>query len=152
VEVREIDGIVDAYTRKTLDITNKLHRCSCGVFYNAESVEELQRLGNGVCVACKRGNDIVRVMVRPATVLPSSWRELPPHNSSRLARLAALDPYELLEVAPGTPEKALRAAYLAKLKTYHPDHADPFFRDYGGEVTKLLNTAYHKIRKLQGHE
>ena len=75
------------------------------------------------------------------------WRNLDGGYEDRLASLRALPPYELLGVEPGCAAAEARRAYLALVKTYHPDHADDFMATYGQEVLKLINQAYADVTK-----
>lgn len=64
----------------------------------------------------------------------------------RLARLAALDPHELLGVSRDAAADAVRRAYWEKARLYHPDRLHPFMAKYGEEILKLLNDAYARLR------
>ncbi len=56
------------------------------------------------------------------------WRELNMAYKDRLDELAQLRPAELLEVPESAAREDLRRAYLAKVKTYHPDLLTPSLR------------------------
>jgi DnaJ-class molecular chaperone len=68
-----------------------------------------------------------------------------------LDRLKALDPYELLGVTKENSTAEIKSAYRQKVATYHPDRIDPFIKDHGQEVIKLINTAYERIRTELDH-
>jgi DnaJ-class molecular chaperone len=76
------------------------------------------------------------------------WNELKRSYADRIEAMAKLAPHELLGVDPGTPKEQIRAAYLQLVKAYHPDGSDPFMAKHNQEVTKLLNSAYQKLRDV----
>lgn len=60
------------------------------------------------------------------------------------------DPYEVLGVTPDAPWEIIRAAYLARLKTAHPDRlrsmgVDASLIEAGKELSQRLNGAYATI-------
>ncbi|MEL6365017.1 MAG: J domain-containing protein [Pseudomonadota bacterium] len=60
------------------------------------------------------------------------------------------DPYEVLGVTADAPWEIVRSAYLARLKTAHPDRlraagVDASLVDAGKELSQRLNAAYAKI-------
>jgi len=60
------------------------------------------------------------------------------------------DPYEVLGVMRNAPWEAVRAAYLARLKTSHPDRlraagVEESLIEAGKELSQRLNAAYAKI-------
>lgn len=79
------------------------------------------------------------------------WTDLNRPYQDRLTALAAMTPYDLLEVTEGVSEADLRSAYLAKVKAYHPDRADEFVRLHSEKVLKLVNSAYDQIRRDRGY-
>lgn len=76
-----------------------------------------------------------------------TWRSLDGPFRDRLAEVRALAPHELLGVPVDCAKVEARDAYLALVKTYHPDHADKFMAAYNQEMLKLVNQAYEYISK-----
>lgn len=75
------------------------------------------------------------------------WREVKTGYKDRLDELAAMRPEQLLDVSLDASEKEFRSAYLAKVRTYHPDSTDPFIKAYSQEVLKLINKAYADLKR-----
>jgi DnaJ-class molecular chaperone len=75
------------------------------------------------------------------------WREVKKSYRDRLDELAHLRPAQLLEVPDDAPREEIRKAYLAKVRTYHPDAVDPFVKAYSEEVLKLVNRAYEVLTR-----
>lgn len=74
------------------------------------------------------------------------WRDLEPGYKDRAARLALLAPHELLGVDETSTPAQVKAAYLRLVKTYHPDHSDPFMARSNEEVMKLVTAAYERLK------
>lgn len=55
--------------------------------------------------------------------------------------------YANLDCKPGMDLKAVRAAWKAKMKKYHPDnfHGEPKKREAATRLTALLNESYQKL-------
>lgn len=75
------------------------------------------------------------------------WNNLGRRYEDRLAAMRKLAPHELLGVRQGCSLAEMRVAYLALIKTYHPDRADPFIAQYSEEMLKIINDAYAKMRE-----
>lgn len=75
------------------------------------------------------------------------WQDITPGYKSRLDKLRAMTPYELLDVATGVSLAELKNAYRKKVLTHHPDKNDPFMKQYAEEYTKLINLAYEQIKR-----
>jgi len=73
------------------------------------------------------------------------WKNRKPQLSDELARLAGLEPYELLGVAPDATVDEVKSAYRQMVKVYHPDKADPFMKKHNEQVIKLINGAYDRL-------
>jgi DnaJ-class molecular chaperone len=80
------------------------------------------------------------------------WENIDTSYKNRLEILAHMKPLELFEVQPSCSEQDLKKAYREKMKLYHPDKTHPFMKEYGEEVTKLINIAYKKARVELGYE
>ncbi|SEJ85330.1 DnaJ domain-containing protein [Sphingobium sp. AP50] len=75
------------------------------------------------------------------------WRNLDDPYSDRLASVRTRAPHDILGVPVDCTKAQARRAYLALVKTYHPDHADPFMAAYNQEMLKLVNQAYAYVSK-----
>ena len=75
------------------------------------------------------------------------WRNLDDPYSDRLAGVRAQAPHGILGVSVNCTKAEARRAYLALVKTYHPDHADQFMAAYNQEMLKLVNQAYEYVSK-----
>lgn len=64
---------------------------------------------------------------------------------SRLNVLKELTPYELLEIDKIASVQEIKNAYRKKIKIYHPDKNSSFSKEYGENVSKLLNNAYKTL-------
>jgi DnaJ-class molecular chaperone len=73
------------------------------------------------------------------------WKNRKPQLSDELARLAGLEPRELLNVAMDATAEEIKSAYRQIAKVYHPDKADPFMRKHNEQVIKLVNDAYERL-------
>lgn len=80
--------------------------------------------------------------------------EVPRASHLNLQRRAAdrdrFDPYEVLGVAKDAGSEAIRQAYHAMIKTYHPDRFSAFdlpreMRDYTVAMVVRINLAYEQI-------
>jgi hypothetical protein len=58
-----------------------------------------------------------------------------------------MDPYAVLGVAPGAPEREIAAAYREQAKRWHPDRAG----DDGAERMAEINAAYDLVRATEQH-
>jgi curved DNA-binding protein CbpA len=74
------------------------------------------------------------------------WKNINRRYADHIRTLAAMEPRALLGVAADATRGEIRRAYLAKVKAYHPDVADPFMARHNQEVLKLINTAFEKLR------
>jgi hypothetical protein len=59
-----------------------------------------------------------------------------------------MDPYAVLGVAPGSPERDIAAAYREQAKRWHPDRAG----HEGAERMAEINAAYDLVRATEQHE
>lgn len=73
------------------------------------------------------------------------WKNRKPQLSDELARLAGLEPHELLGVSLDATADELKSAYRQLVKVYHPDMADPFMKKHNEQVIKLINAAYERL-------
>lgn len=64
---------------------------------------------------------------------------------SRLNALQELSPYDLLEINKNASLQEVKKAYRKKIQIYHPDKNSSFSKEYGENVSKLLNNAYNTI-------
>jgi hypothetical protein len=63
------------------------------------------------------------------------------------------DPFVVLGVTRGSNQKAIRAAYRAKIAEYHPDlveRAGPELRKFAEDKTKRINAAYDALKDAAG--
>jgi DnaJ-class molecular chaperone len=74
------------------------------------------------------------------------WKNINQRYADHLRTLAAMEPRALLGVAADATFEEVKRAWVAKVKAYHPDHADPFMARHNQEVTKLINAAFEKLR------
>ncbi|RXJ98705.1 hypothetical protein CRV02_13175 [Arcobacter sp. CECT 8989] len=58
-----------------------------------------------------------------------------------------MSPYELFEISENSEINEIKAAYRKKMKIYHPDKNTTFSKEYGENVSKILNYAYDKLLK-----
>lgn len=70
------------------------------------------------------------------------WREINTGYTGLIDKLRSMDSYELLGLERNCTVAEIKSAYRKKIRTYHPDRADPFMRAHGEEVSKLINSAY----------
>jgi DnaJ-class molecular chaperone len=75
------------------------------------------------------------------------WRELNQNPVQRVAAMKDSDPYALFKVERGADLTEIKRVYRGLVKTYHPDHADPFMRPYCDEVLKIINRAMAHIER-----
>ncbi|MGE4062483.1 MAG: DnaJ family molecular chaperone [Rhodospirillaceae bacterium] len=73
------------------------------------------------------------------------WRELNSNAGQRFSKMQRSDPYALFNVARGVDLAEIKRVYRGMVKTYHPDHADPFMRPYCMEILKIINRAMAHI-------
>ena len=73
------------------------------------------------------------------------WRNLDDPYRDRLDVVRARSPHDILGVAADCSKADARRAYLALVKTYHPDAADPFMAAHNQEMLKLINRAYEHV-------
>jgi DnaJ-class molecular chaperone len=73
------------------------------------------------------------------------WRELGSNAGQRFAAMKQSSPYALFNVQPGVDLAEIKRIYRGMVKTYHPDHADPFMRPYCIEILKIINRAMATI-------
>lgn len=73
------------------------------------------------------------------------WRTVDRSYRSRLAEERLKPPHEVLGVAAQCSPDEARRAYLALVRTYHPDRADPFMAQYNEEMLKIVNLAYERL-------
>jgi len=73
------------------------------------------------------------------------WKNRKPQLSDELARLAGLEPHELLRVSPNATADEVKTAYRQIVKVYHPDISDPFMKRHNEQVIKLVNDAYERL-------
>jgi DnaJ-class molecular chaperone len=76
-----------------------------------------------------------------------NWKEISSQYISNLDYLRGLTPYEIFEVGINVTTEELRKAYRKKIIIYHPDKSDKFLMEYNQEVTKIINNAYHELKK-----
>ena len=74
------------------------------------------------------------------------WRDIAKDYQSWLSALESMTPYEILGVERGVTPSDLKAAYLKKLKTHHPDKNDPFMKNFANQYSKIINAAYERIK------
>jgi molecular chaperone DnaJ len=74
------------------------------------------------------------------------WKHLKRGYPDRLAALSTMTPHELLGVSEDATPDEIKAAYIRKVKTYHPDASGRFMTRHNQEVMKLINAAFEKIR------
>lgn len=67
--------------------------------------------------------------------------------NSQIDKLKNMSPYELLEITENSEISEIKAAYRKKMKIYHPDKNTAFSKEYGENVSKILNDAYDKLLK-----
>ena len=87
---------------------------------------------------------------RPRNEEPGYRRNAADTGFRRPADAWSSDPYEVLGVTEDAPWEVVRAAYLARLKTAHPDRlrsmgVDASLIDAGKELSQRLNGAYATI-------
>ncbi len=81
------------------------------------------------------------------------WKNRKPQLSDELARLAGLEPHELLGVSPDATTDEVKSAYRRMVKVYHPDKADSFMKNHNEQVIKLVNEAYERLTaRFEGHK
>lgn len=61
---------------------------------------------------------------------------------SKLDSLRELKPYEILGISIDSEVKEIKNAYKEKMKIYHPDKNGSFTKEYGEEISKILNDSY----------
>lgn len=66
---------------------------------------------------------------------------------SQIEKMKNKSPYELLDVGESSTILEIKLAYRKKMKIYHPDKNTSFSKDYGENVSKILNDAYDKLIK-----
>lgn len=79
------------------------------------------------------------------------WRDLNQNTGQntgqRVAEMKDSDPYALFKVERGADLAEIKRIYRSMVKTYHPDHADPFMRPHCLEVLKIINRAMAHIER-----
>lgn len=75
------------------------------------------------------------------------WRDLNRNPGQRVAEMKVSDPYALFKVERGADLTEIKRVYRGMVKTYHPDHADPFMRPYCVEILKIINQAMAQIER-----
>ena len=75
------------------------------------------------------------------------WRNLDEPYQDRVTAMRALCAHEILGVPENCSKAEARRAYLALVKTYHPDQVGAFMAAHSQEVLKLINQAYDQISK-----
>ncbi len=79
------------------------------------------------------------------------WRELPQTTGQnigqRVREMTQSDPYALFNVVRGAEMAEIKRIYRGLVKTYHPDHADPFIRPHYAEILKIINRAMAHIER-----
>ena len=78
------------------------------------------------------------------------WRDVSP-GAARLEDLRKADPYAVLGVNRGAELSAIKHAYRALVRTYHPDKADSFMRAHCDEMLKIINRAMARIESEHAH-
>jgi DnaJ-class molecular chaperone len=78
------------------------------------------------------------------------WKNIKRQLPDELARLSALEPHKVLDIAPDAGVDAIKAAYRRLARIYHPDRSDPFMRKHNEQVMKIVNDAYHQL--MSEHE
>lgn len=66
---------------------------------------------------------------------------------SQINKMRNMSPYELFEITENSEITEIKAAYRRKMKIYHPDKNTAFSKEYGENVSKILNNAYSKLLK-----
>ena len=64
----------------------------------------------------------------------------------------ALDPWQVLEIAPGASAEEVRHAYREKLRQYHPDRVDGLgeeFQRIAHQRTLEIRAAYEELQRQQ---
>ena len=74
------------------------------------------------------------------------WRNLDSRYTDRVTQLASLSAHELLGVEAECTDAELKRAYLERIRSYHPDRADPFMQATNQEIVKLINAAYDRLK------
>jgi DnaJ-class molecular chaperone len=75
------------------------------------------------------------------------WRSLNGPYTDKLDEARSKSPHELLGVDAGANQLEARKSYLAMVRAYHPDRADPFMARFNQEMLKIINSAYDKLPK-----
>ena len=75
----------------------------------------------------------------------------------RLKSAEASDPFQVLGVARGSSQEAVREAYLKLAKAYHPDRLQGLdipreMLEYGGAMAKRINAAYAAVTETLARE
>jgi DnaJ-class molecular chaperone len=73
------------------------------------------------------------------------WKNRISEHVDELARLNQLEAHEVLRIPRGASQDEIKKAYLALVKAYHPDVADPFMKKHNEEVLKIINASYRKL-------
>jgi DnaJ-class molecular chaperone len=73
------------------------------------------------------------------------WRKRKSQLSDEIARLAGLEPHELLGVSEEATAEQIKRAYRILVKVYHPDRADPFMKKHNEKVIQPINDAYARL-------
>ncbi|MDH5327699.1 MAG: J domain-containing protein [Gammaproteobacteria bacterium] len=73
------------------------------------------------------------------------WKKLTPDYESNIEKMRNMSPFELLGVTKDSSLDEVKRMYRKKIKLYHPDKSDEFMKDYGEEISKILNQAYKKL-------
>ena len=62
--------------------------------------------------------------------------------------LKQADPYAVFNLKPGADLATIKQAYRNLVRTYHPDKADPFMKDYCVEMLKIINRAMARLEEF----
>jgi hypothetical protein len=92
--------------------------------------------------------------VAKTSILRVELVDVPKTSQMNMQRRAGdrdrFDPWEILGIAEGTPAEAIRSAYHAKIKAYHPDRLAGLdlpkeMKDYAAAMVVRINLAYEQI-------
>jgi hypothetical protein len=127
------------------------------------------KLDNGALVSANilmtSGGRLIELLNKPEPFIEVEWADgttaavskqaireasaLTVSKADQLAKsgAASFDPNKLLGVAPGAPNEEIRAAYLARVKQYHPDrfiglNLPAEVEQYAESMLQRINAAY----------
>jgi hypothetical protein len=92
--------------------------------------------------------------VAKTSILRVELVDVPKTSQMNMQRRAGdrdrFDPWEILGIPEGTPAEAIRSAYHAKIKAYHPDRLAGIdlpkeMKDYAAAMVVRINLAYEQI-------